>query len=41
MNISPIEIGSIYSIEDLKKYYEIKKLQLINLINDCNNNGRH
>ena len=26
MNISPIEIGSIYSIEDLKKYYEIKKL---------------
>ena len=41
MNISPIEIGSIYSIEDHKKYYEIKKLQLINLINDCNNNGRH
>ena len=40
MNISPIEIGSIYSIEELKKYYEIKKLQLVNLINDYDDSGK-
>ena len=36
LNISPVEIGTIYSLEDLKEYYEIKKLQLINLIIDSN-----
>ena len=36
LNISSIEIGTLYSIEDLKKYYEIKKLQLFNVIIDCN-----
>ena len=40
MNISPVEIGSIYSIEELEKYYEIKKIQLINLINEYENNGK-
>ena len=37
LNTPPIEIGTIYTVEELKKYYEIKKLQLINLINDCVN----
>ena len=40
LNISPIEIGRIYSVENLKKYYEIKKLQLFNLIIDCNNSDK-
>ena len=36
-----IEIGSIYSLEDLKKYYEIKKIQLFNLIIDLNNTDKN
>ena len=40
LNISPIEIGRIYSVENLKKYYEIKKLQLFNLIIDSNKNDK-
>ena len=32
LNSTSIEIGTIYSSEDLKKYYDIKKLQLANLI---------
>ena len=35
LNISTVEIGDIYSVEILQKYYEIKKLQLFNLIIDC------
>ena len=41
LNISHIEIGTIYSLEDLKKYYEIKKLQLFNLIIDCDYKGEN
>ena len=37
LNISQVEIGKIYSLVDLKKYYEIKKLQLFDLIIDCDN----
>ena len=40
LNTSPVEIGDIYSTEVLKKYYEIKKLQLFNLIIDCNKNEK-
>ena len=40
MNISSTEIGKIYSFEDLKKYYEIKKLQLFNLIFDCDKENK-
>jgi len=39
-NVSPIEIGTLYSIEELKKYYEIKKLQLFDLIIDCDKNDK-
>jgi len=39
-NVSPIEIGTLYSVEELKKYYEIKKLQLFDLIIDCDKNGK-
>ena len=38
LNTAPVEIGTIYSKEELKKYYEIKKLELFNLIIDCNKN---
>ena len=38
LNISPIEIGTVYPLEELKKYYEIKKLQLFNLIIDNDKN---
>ena len=38
LNISPVEIGAIYPLEELKKYYEIKKLQLFNLIIDYDKN---
>ena len=38
VNVSPVEIGKIYPLEELKKYYEIKKLQLFDLIMDCNKN---
>ena len=37
LNISSTEIGKIYSLDDLKKYYGIKKLQLFNLIIDGSN----
>ena len=40
LNISPVEIGKIYSLEDLQKYYEIKKLQLFDLIIDCDNKNK-
>ena len=40
LNTAPVEIGAIYSLEELKKYYEIKKLELFNLIIDCNNNDK-
>ena len=40
LNTSPLEIGTVYTVEELKKYYEIKKLQLINLINDCDSNDK-
>ena len=40
LNTSPLEIGTVYTFEELKKYYEIKKLQLINLINDCDTNDK-
>ena len=40
LNISATEIGKIYSLEDLKKYYEIKKLQLFNLIIDFGNKDK-
>ena len=40
LNISPVEIGKIYSLENLKKYYEIKKLQLFDLIIDCDNKNK-
>ena len=40
LNISSTEIGKIYSFEDLKKYYEIKKLQLFNLIFDCDKENK-
>ena len=39
-NVSPVEIGTLYSLEELKKYYDIKKLQLFDLIIDCNNYGK-
>ena len=39
-NISPVEIGTLYSRDELKKYYEIKKLQLFDLIIDCEKNGK-
>ena len=38
VNVSPVEIGKIYPLEELNKYYEIKKLQLFDLIMDCNKN---
>ena len=38
LNISPVEIGTIYPLEELKKYYEIKKLELFNLIIDNDKN---
>ena len=40
LNVSPIEIGNIYSIDVLKKFYEIKKLQLFDLIIDCEKNNK-
>ena len=40
LNTSPTEIGNIYSVEVLEKYYEIKKLQLFNLIIDCEYNNK-
>ena len=40
LNISSVEIGNIYSFEELKKYYEIKKLQLFDLIIDCDNKNK-
>ena len=39
-NITPIEIGNLYSQEELKKYYEIKKIQLFDLIIDCENKNK-
>ena len=41
LNASPAEIGNIYSIEVLEKYYEIKKLQLFNLIIECDSNYKN
>ena len=41
LNISPTEIGYIYPVEVLEKYYEIKKLQLFNLILDCDYNNKN
>ena len=41
LNASPIEIGNIYSLEVLEKYYEIKKLQLFNLIIECDSNYKN
>ena len=41
LNVSLKEIGSIYSIEVLKNYYEVKKIQLFNLIIDCDNPNRN
>ena len=40
LNSTSIEIGSIYSSEDLKKYYDIKKLQLVNLIIEFDKKGQ-
>ena len=40
LNSSPIEIGTVYSFKDLKKYYEIKKLELFNLIISIDNKGK-
>jgi len=39
LNSTSIEIGTLYSSEDLKKYYEIKKLQLANLIIELDKKG--
>ena len=39
-NVSPVEIGTLYYVEELKKYYEIKKLQLFDLIIDCDKSGK-
>ena len=41
LNTSPVEIGNIYSLEILEKYYEIKKLQLFNLIIECDSNYKN
>ena len=41
LNVSPAEIGNIYSLEVLEKYYEIKKLQLFNLIIECDSNYKN
>ena len=40
LNTSPIELGILYTFDELKKYYEIKKLQLFNLIIDSNKNDK-
>ena len=40
LNSTSIEIGTLYSYEDLKKYYDIKKLQLVNLIIECDKKGQ-
>ena len=40
LNISQIEIGQIYSLENLEKYYDMKKLQLFDLIIDCDNKNK-
>ena len=41
LNTSPIELGTLYFFDELKKYYEIKKLQLFNLIVDINTNDKN
>ena len=41
LNTSPIELGILYTFDELKKYYEIKKLQLFNLIIDSNTNDKN
>ena len=41
LNVSTVEIGDIYSVDILQKYYEIKKLQLFNLIIDCDYNNKN
>ena len=41
LNSSPIEIGTVYSFKNLKKYYEIKKLELFNLIISIDNKGKN
>ena len=40
LNISPVEIGTLYTQEELEKYYEIKKLQLFDLIIECDKNNK-
>ena len=40
LNISSVEIGAMYSLEELQKYYNIKKLQLFNLIIECDKNNK-
>ena len=41
LNSSAIEIGTIYSLKDLKKYYEIKKLEFFDLIIDIDNKDKN
>ena len=41
LNASPVEIGNTYSLEVLEKCYEIKKLQLFNLIIECDSNYKN